>query len=67
MARHLDIEEHRKKMELIEKYNVHLDTEKKLGLLVKTLEQNHKHGFISKLFNKSCKICTALKKVKYGE
>lgn len=53
--------------ELIEIHHTHLYTEKKLNMLVKVLEQNHKHGFFFKLFKRKCKICIALKKVVYGE
>lgn len=52
--------------ELIEIHHIHIHTEKKLQLLVKVLEQNHKHGFLFKLFKRKCKICTALKKVIHG-
>lgn len=53
--------------DLIQIHQVHIHTEKKLNLLIKVLEQNHKHGFFFKLFKRKCKICTALKKVVYGE
>lgn len=53
--------------DLIHIHHIHIHTEKKLNMLVKVLEQNHKHGFFFKLFKRKCKICTALKKVVYGE
>lgn len=52
--------------DLIEIHQIHIHTERKLHLLIKVLEQNHKHGFFFKLFKRKCKICTALKKVIYG-
>lgn len=63
MARVINEEQQR----LIEIHHIHIHTEKKLNMLVKVLEQNHKHGFFFRLFKRKCKICTALKKVVYGE
>lgn len=48
--------------ELIEKYQVHLESEKKLSLLVKVLKENHKH-FLPKFLRSNCKICKAMEKI----
>lgn len=52
--------------DLITIHHIHVHTEKKLHMLVKVLEENHKHGFFFRLFRRKCKICTALKKVTHG-
>lgn len=57
----------KEQQDLIQIHQIHIHTEKKLNMLVKVLEQNHRHGFFFKLFKRKCKICTALKKVTHGE
>lgn len=56
--------------ELIEKHQAHLASERKLDLLLKTIEKTHKHNkfslWLQKVFKKPCKLCIAVEKVRNG-
>lgn len=56
--------------DLIQVYQIHLQTESKLNLLIKVIGENHKHNFLSKLirklFKKRCLICEAYRRVTNG-
>lgn len=54
--------------ELIEKYQVHIESEKNLNLILTIIKDNHKDKFCHKLYKKlfKCKVCEAYERVVNG-